>query len=221
MLAQQTTYAIILTSSYLSLLGVSEFLYYQWKWKAEYTRKFVHIISGLISLSLPFLFADHWFILAIALFLIALLLFAKKAELLKSIYQIERNSLGDLLYPVSFYICFLVADNLNNNLYFVLPLLVLILSDSLAALVGKTWKWLPYTIGKCKKTVGGFITFLATALIFSIGCFILFEPSKTLLLLLIHSSLIVLGGSIIEAISPMGFDNLTIPVFILLLLQIL
>ena len=38
-----------------------------------------------------FLFVDHWFILAIALFLIVLLLFAKKAGLLKSIYQIERN----------------------------------------------------------------------------------------------------------------------------------
>ena len=212
-------HTILLAGLFLSLFGVAELMYHQFKVKVELTRKFVHVGTGLLTLLFPVLLGNHWLVLLLCTSFALILIASLKFNLLKSINAIERESVGSLAYPVSVYACYLAFDYFGQQyIYFYLPVLILAICDPVAALTGKTWPVGKYKVGKENKTLLGSSMFFLSALVLGFLLFRALNPQLALAHILLSTVLVALISSIAEALSRKGYDNLTIPAAVLLTL---
>lgn len=208
--------SIILSALFLGLFGTAEFLYHYFKIQVEYTRKLVHIGTGLLTMLFPVLLDSHWYVLFLCSSFAAILLLSLNFNLLKSINAIDRDSVGSILYPVAVYFCFLFFEMYQKQVYwFYLPILTMALADPAAALVGKHFPIGRYKLGEGTKTMSGSIAFAIVA--FGI-CFAftvsIFSMQHSILLCFVAA----IVTSFTEAISKRGWDNLLIPLASLLVL---
>lgn len=212
-------YVLVLAISFLALFGIAEILYHALHVKPEITRKFVHFSTGVITLLFPIFLKSHWYVLLLCSSFLIILILSLRFDLLPSINKIDRISRGSVSYPISVYGCFYVYTFFNNYIFFYLPILILAISDPLAALFGKRFPLGKYTLNKEQKTLAGSGAFFISALIISA-------------LLLGGTTVVpwigILGGAIViavlttiaEALSQKGYDNVTIPFVALGLLLI-
>ena len=78
----------------------------RYDWHPEWQRKMLHIGLGLTSLSFPWIFSDVWQVAALCITAIFILLLIRTIPSLrnsvgKSIYDVKRSSLGELLFALS------------------------------------------------------------------------------------------------------------------------
>ena len=210
---------LLLAIAFLLLFGSAELMYHKFKVKAELTRKFVHFLTGFITLLFPFMLNNHWFVLLLCSSFAALLILSKKFKFLPSINNINRESMGSFLYPALVYSCYFFSDLLDSKIYFYIPILVLAIADPFAALCGKKWPVGQYTVfGHSKTLVGSTVFFLCSlftiVVTFWLNGFILYEIAAIALVLAVSTT-------IVEAVSHRGYDNLTIPAIALLILMFL
>ncbi|NMH27555.1 phosphatidate cytidylyltransferase [Flavobacterium silvaticum] len=204
---------------FLLLFFVAEIGYRTFKVKAEITRKFVHIFSGLTCLTFPF-FLDSWIsVLGLCFSFIFLLIVSKKYNLLPSINAIDRKSSGSILFPVSIFGCFLLFYKNQDYLEFYLPVLILAICDPLAALAGKRWSYGKYKIGNDFKTIVGSAAFLAScfAVLMLSVCF----PDGNFSIDAITKCVaIAIVATLVEAFSKNGYDNVSIPLSVIAVMQL-
>lgn len=212
-------HAMILSVLFLLLFFIAEFLYRKLHVRSEITRKIVHAGTGILTMLFPVML-NSWVTVLILCFSFAVILFITiKAKLLPSINAIDRPSAGSLLYPASVFICFVFYKLNNNLLCFYLPVLTLAICDPVAALIGRKWPFGSFIIRYNHKTLSGTFAFFVAALI--IACVLLYNmtslPSE-----LIFRKAVLLGvlTAIAEAVSVRGYDNLTIPATVLLVLKL-
>lgn len=212
----------ILASSFLTLFGAAEILYHKLKVKAELTRKTVHFGTGILTLLFPVLLSSHWYVLFLCASFALILLASLKFGLLRSINAIDRKSHGSISYPVSVYGCFLAYNYYNDErVFFYLPILTLAICDPVAALFGKRFPFGKFRIGNDTKTLAGSSAFFISALLLTVLLFKFLSPDhfqlSTALPIAFAAALL---SSITEAVSGKGFDNLTIPASILIVLAL-
>ena len=209
-----------LSACFLGLFGLSEIIHRTTNVKVEHTRKLVHFGTGALTLMFPIFLTSSWSVLALCASFAVILLFSLKYKFLPSINAIDRESHGSILYPVAVYSCFLLYQYHDNDLmFFYAPILVLAISDPMAALFGKRWPNGKFTLGEDTKTLVGCSAFLISAFMVLIGLYILFNDGisfNTGYQLL----LVATGATLIEAVSGRGADNLTIPLSVVLLLSL-
>lgn len=211
---------IYLAGVFLALFGSAELLYHKFKVSAEITRKYVHIATGLLTLLFPILIENHWLVLALCGSFLLILQLSLRFNKLPSINGVTRVSKGSVLYPVVVYGCYLVYSHYHTLTLFYIPILVLAISDPVAALVGKTWPKMPFTTFGHQKTVSGSLGFLLTAFAISFLVFF-FDNSYSVQYPLLLAGSIAIGSTLAEAISHKGYDNLTIPGSVLLVLLLI
>lgn len=205
-----------LACCFLALFGVAEWLYHKAGWKAEATRKIVHIGTGLLALTFPLLLADHRYVLLLCSSFLVILLLSMRLRLLPSINAIGRKSAGSLAYPFAVYGCYLVFDYFNHEyLYYYLPILILGLCDPAAALAGKKIPIGKYSIRSESKTWMGSVTFFVTAITLCFIFFVALTPDVRYGNIILKSIIIALWASFAEAVSSKGYDNITIPAAVL------
>ena len=200
--------ALILAGVFLLILGLGELIYHFCPTKPEFSRKSVHFLSGLTALSFPYLIQSPWLVLVLALGFSGLIFLGKKRALLKSISDVTRKSHGALFFPVAVYVIFLLSHN-QPVLYFV-SILVMTVSDSLAALIGEVYGHISYEVEESTKSLeGSVIFFLATFLCVHLSLLFMTPLDKlnTVLVAVVIATLVT--G--FEAISFGGSDNLFIP----------
>ncbi len=210
----------IVASIFLSLFATGELLYHKLKIKAEISRKFVHLFTGVFTFLLPELIGDHRIVFCLCLSFAMLLYASKKYGFLKSINAIDRPSQGSLWYPFIIYACYYFYSISNEYIYFYLPILILAIADPLAALIGKKWPKGKYTIGCHTKTVVGSAAFLSSAFIISLSILLMLTPVPLIISIAIALA-IAIFTTIAEALSRNGLDNFTIPAASLLVLLII
>ena len=206
----------MLACCFLALFGVSEWLYHIGKVKAEWTRKIVHIGTGLLTLLFPVVLTSHWQGLFLCASFLGILLASLKFGWLPSINAIDRFSYGSILFPIIVYLLFLVFQMAGKGLIiFYLPILILAICDPVAALVGKRFPLGRYRIMGCGKSVAGSLAFLISALLVTaVTVFALNDvQSGTLLILLVPAI-----ATVAEALGVKGMDNFTIPASVVLTL---
>ena len=190
------------------------------KWgnpKPETTRKFVHMAGGFIALGFPLVFQSHWSVLILCVGFVAIIAITKKLGLMQCVHGVERQSEGGIYHPIAIYVCFLFASVLQQPVFYVLSILVLSVSDALAALIGKTYGFKLYSVEQDHKSFeGSIIFFLATFLMVHLGL-LLYTPTGRLESVLI-ALLIAILVTAFEAISLGGADNLFIPLSVFFLL---
>lgn len=188
---------------------------------AEVQRKLVHIGTGLYALTLPWLFPSRWpvyMLVAITLIVMLILRMPKisKAGLGATLHGVDRKSYGDLLLAVSIGACFFFAE--GDTLLYVLPIAVLTLADAAAALVGTIYGTKLYKVEESHKSVEGSVVFFIVTLLIALICFMLFSEVPTLNILVL-SLMVAAFGTLVEAQSWRGFDNLFLPLGLLVFLS--
>jgi phytol kinase len=201
----------LLSACFLSLFAAAEVLYHYFKVRAELTRKLVHFGTGALTLLFPVMLNDHRLVLMLCASFAAILILSLKFKFLKSINAIDRVSAGSICYPAAVYLCYLGYDHFNGHyVYFYLPMLALAICDPIAALSGKKWPLGKYRIGKDNKTLMGSGMFFASCFLLSLGIFLLGHTAFDTRTIMVAFT-ISIACAFIEAVSPRGFDNLTIP----------
>ncbi|KAB2809884.1 diacylglycerol/polyprenol kinase family protein [Phaeocystidibacter luteus] len=201
-----------MSGAFLALFGISEYLYRRLSVRPEITRKISHIGTGILVLLFPLVLKSHWDVLILCSSFLVLLLLSFKYEFLKGINNVDRKTFGSVLYPVGVYITFCVYEELQFLSAFYIPVLILAISDPLAALVGRKTGWNPYRIFRDGKSVGGTIAFLISAFAIAALSFSLEGMWKELDSPLILCAAIAVTTTVAEAASAYGSDNLSIPV---------
>ncbi|GAA4169304.1 SEC59/DGK1/VTE5 family protein [Sphingobacterium ginsenosidimutans] len=195
------------------LFALSEILYHRFKIRVEFTRKLVHIGTGIISLLFPILLAIHWSVLLLCGLFAVILVLSLKFNLLQSIHAIDRKSAGSLAYPAAVYLCFVTQAYLDDRyIFYYLPLATLAICDPMAALSGKKWPLWPYMILGAKKTLTGSIVFFISAIIVAFLVWKYAHGSNLGFQELSIITSIALMATLAEALSKDGYDNLTIPI---------
>lgn len=207
-------YTMLLAISYLLLFGSAEWLYHRKKVEAEFTRKYVHVATGLIGLLFPILLDSHWLVLFLCASFLLILLASLKFNLLPSINGVKRTTRGSILYPVIVYGCYIAFEYFNNLSFYYIPILILAISDPMAALIGRKWPIKTYRTFGQQKSVGGSSAFFVSALVIS---FLLMQidTNQDIQGQLLASLVISLSSTLMEAISHKGYDNLSIPASVL------
>jgi phytol kinase len=210
----QILYIFLFISGFLLILLMCEMLHKRADIRAEYTRKIGHTASTLASITLIYIFESHWYILVMSFLLFLLLFIGREKSLFHSIDGVPRKTSGSYLLPVSVYIMFLFAEVVSERLVFILPLLILGISDTIAGLSNGWHKPAqPDGISPVEKisgkTIRGSVVFFISALLISWITLSLTGPGAPGLL--IAGLAVALGATIAERFSHRGWDNITVP----------
>jgi phytol kinase len=221
MILNQIALTFIFLVIFLLLLVFNEMVYKRLSLKGEITRKFAHFAATLSTITFPYLFTNHWYVLFLAVVFFLILFFSRVYAYLKSINDIERISAGSYILPVSIYITFLISMKLNERLYFILPMVVLAVSDPAAGILGINLQQYNSRISlfgyKLQKTWIGSASFFISCFLI---CIIALYFNRQIFDLYVFwlSLLIAFVSTIAEMLSWKGTDNLFIPLSVLLVL---
>jgi phytol kinase len=201
---------ILVAAIVLVLLLVNE-----WWWRGrahgEASRKFVHITVGSFVALWPLLLTwSQIEFLSIAF--VAAVVVSRQFNLFKAIHSVQRPTWGELYFGAA---VGLVAVSTHQPAIYAVALLHMSLADGFAAVIGEKYgRGSIYRIFGAKKSRIGTLTFLAVSItilsVFSI------QQSVSLGIWL---PLIAVGATVLENIAVRGLDNITIPLYVALLLS--
>ena len=197
------------------LIGLAELVRRLMHWSTEATRKSVHIITGLLVATTPFVLESMWPMLVLACIFIALNFMAIKLGTFKAMHSTERATYGTVFFPLAFFILVVLLWH-SNPLILVTTVLILAVPDAIAAIVGENVKKArEYFLGAEKKSIQGSAAMLAATVIVTFICISIFgylHPQEISVLLALWVALSVgVFATVCEAISISGSDNLTVP----------
>ena len=170
-----------------------------------------------MCLLFPSIFTNHWWLLILAVIAFAILFVTYKTKQLASVHQTKRYTVGSLLFPIPVYLCFLMVEKADNNLYFYLPVSLLAISDTAAEIGGNLWGHRTAKFFKEQKTLAGTLSFLATALIVCF-CWLNTVNGFTLNDVILFTLIISVCTAVTETVTLHGWDNLSVPAITVLLL---
>src|SRR5580698_10377561 len=195
------------------------------KWRraeGEWVRKLAHVGTGLISISLPWIFSNRLPIFIICGASVALLLTMRYVPLIRGrlsgvLDDVGRESWGEVYFPVSVALLYQLAN--GNKLLYAIPLVVLALADTVAALAGAEYGKRGYSATGATKTIEGSIAFFCVAF-FSVNvALVVFSDAGRIETLLISLDVAVIV-MLLEAIAWRGLDNIFIPLGVFILLRL-
>lgn len=192
----------------------------------ESFRKLFHVIHGIALAGLAFVVPLSWLIFLEIFFLISVfvarvLLVQRYNPFLKWVgyfgraYRVGRLSYGEFFYPVSAIILVLLAQ---SKWEFATAILILGLSDTAAALIGKRYgKKSSYSVFGQKKSLIGSVAFFMTTLGLVTGFALLAKPDVVVGIAAILGISLLL--TVTENVGVYGSDNLLIPIVAVVLLN--
>lgn len=216
-MSDELKYLLFLATLFALLFASAELLRRIFYVKGEYTRKYVHILTGIFTLLFPVLLGSFWSVLLLCSLFAVILLLSKKWNQLRSIHGVKRNTHGSFWYPVAVCLAFFVFQYTGSRLFFYLPILIMAFADPLAALVGQRFPIKKYSLFKSAKSFGGSLAFFFTAFIISVAL-ILYITRTPLASLIVVSFITGIVTAFTEALSTKGSDNISIPVAAILAL---
>lgn len=179
----------------------------------EVVRKGLHISMGLITLSFPWLFDTSWpVILVTGASAVAFLAFRTRFILFRrlsaAMQGIKRVSVGEYCFVTATCIVFALAA--DDPVLYCIPMLLLTLADSAAALVGTTWGRHRFLTMGDYKTLEGSAAFFLVAFACIAVPLAWFTPASHPESLA-TAALIAFAVTVLEAAVGGGFDNLLVP----------
>ncbi|RKY56874.1 MAG: hypothetical protein DRP89_00615 [Candidatus Neomarinimicrobiota bacterium] len=210
----------------LGFVALSDIFRKKLKISGENTRQMVHIGVGLLVIISPFLFLSPVPPAVLALIFIVLNAIALKKDRMKGMHTTERQSYGTVFFPVTFLILILLYWK-SDSVILITGMLIMTISDPLASIIGNTGKNKhPFRFWKDTKTLRGSLTVFVS--VFIISTLVLYpirlissSPIPNITSLLITGIVVATVASLSEAISHAGSDNLTLPLFSALMLDIM
>ncbi len=213
---------LIVLACALAMLFVLRFYRKRTSAEAEWVRKLAHISTGFMSICLPWIFTQRLPIFIICGASVALLLGMRYVPLAKTrlsgvLDGVARQSWGEVCFPISVAILYQLAH--GSKLLYAVPLVVLTLADTVAALTGSEYGKHGYAAAGASKSMEGSIAFFVTTF-FSVNvALVVFSDAGRIetLLISLNIGIIVM---LLEAIAWRGLDNIFIPLGVFILLHI-
>jgi dolichol kinase len=217
----QLKYYLAYTIIYGIILLMGEGLYRYLHVNPARSRNFSHLAAGLISLPYPWLFSVHGWVLLLTVQSSLVLLLTRKIGFIPSHHKAAGKGLGSYLFFASLYICYLAALRTGLKEFFVLPILILTISDVTASYFGQKYGEKPFLffggLNPANKTSAGSLAFLITTYIIVIFAYTLYLE-RTLFRIILMSFMIALPATLVELFSRRGSDNFFIPITVLIIL---
>lgn len=167
---------------------------------SEITRKLAHLLSGLFAILFSYFLNKNEFIIA-ALIFFGFFSIAHTKKFLKSINVNHRRTYGEIVYPLG--LIALAMGLYYTKSLFIIGVLILAIPDTIAGYIG-------FKLGKKSKSFLGSLAYFLTSLV--------------ILLLGLNLRTSILFASIltlVEFASPLGLDNLSVPLIYYLLIFVL
>jgi len=190
--------------------------------KSELYRKAPHVLIGIVFLRALFILSYKEMIL-FSFFVFLASIFNNYLNFFSAIKKIKRFSLGIYLFPLSVMLMTLLF--FNQKIVFLFGLSILIFSDAIAAILGKSFGKKRFfdkktIIGiKNQKTYIGTLSFFIMTLIFFLffkyidgELFFKLNSLKQIIFVLLNGVLISFLLSFLELFLFFGFDNLFLPI---------
>ena len=174
----------------------------------EWTRKFIHSAVGLVTMTFPWVFARAETLVVLGIACGLVLLAARKAGRLRSLFAVERGSWGELYFPLAVLLLFVLGR--HRPLFYVISIAALVVCDALAAVLGRAYGRHAYRVTTDRKSLEGSAAFLLSAFLVFHLPLLLASDLDRLGSVLIAAQLALLVASF-EAISGRGSDNLIVP----------
>ena len=179
----------------------------------EWSRKLVHAGMGAVTLSFPWVFHQAWPVLLLACVAMGALALVRWWQPAKAVGGgvldgVARHSYGEFYFPLAVAVIFVLSG--GDRLRYGIPVLVLAVSDAVAALVGTSYGKLRYTTNDGYKSWEGSVAFFVVTFFAVHVPLLLFTTTgraETLMIGLILALVVML----FEAIAWEGLDNLFIP----------
>lgn len=191
----------------------------------EGKRKFVHIMLGNWWLLVLAFFSNVFAAMIVPVSFIFINYLSlkrdKKNGLLSSLERKDQKSYGIILYPVAMTIIVWLSFSVLRDIRIGgIGLIALSYGDGIAALAGKHFKSHSFKIlGNTKTIAGSLGMFISTFLINIIYMFATNLASNSVLILVSFS--IALVSTIAEAATPLGIDDITVPLSAIIIYCIL
>jgi phytol kinase len=184
----------------------------------EWTRKLVHFGGGVVAAVFPWVFRWHWTVLVLGFAFATIIFVSRRMGMLGSIHGVQRRSQGGIYYPIAIYLVFLLAA--DEPVFYLISLLVLMVSDTLAALLGTEYGRQFYAVETDRRSLEGSAAFfLTTFLAVHLPLLLLTDVDRGASVLI--AAQIALTVTIFEGISVQGSDNLVVPLTTYFLLSIM
>lgn len=203
----------IISLLFLGLIAAAELWRRLANPQAEWTRKLVHVGGGVVCVLLPFVIASHWVVLGMSLAMVALFAISHGFGLLRSLHGVDRKSAGTEYYPLVIYaLFFFTAD---EPWKYVICVLVLAISDALAALVGSRWGKIRYEVDGQWKSLEGSLAFLLVTFVIVLVPLLIWQDTTIAIPptanCVLAAMLVAVLVTAFEAVALHGRDNLWVP----------
>jgi phytol kinase len=184
----------------------------------DFTRKFIHVAVGMWAYGTVLLFENRVFAIIPPLSFVAINAFSYWRGTFKAMETGEEGNLGTIYFPLSFAV--LIWAFWGRPYLIVAGLMPMTWGDALAAVVGRRIGRRRYTVlGSTRSAEGSMTMFVASWLATSMALLLLGAGDPIAALLV--SAVTAFGAAIVEAVSPWGIDNLTVPAVSALILALM
>lgn len=192
------------------VLILAEGLYQVTNVSSEIVRKIVHIGSGNVILLAWWLQIPAWVGIAASISAGAIALLSYILPLFPGINSVGRNSLGTFFYAVSFGVLIAWFWPLQQPYYAAIGILIMALGDGFAALVGQNFGKHSYQLWGEKKSIEGSLTMAGIS--YAVTLLILWSVQGNSWQIWLIAIAVAMLATMLEAISKIGIDNLTVPI---------
>lgn len=172
-------------------------------------RKAAHVCGCLMMFAGGWYFHSHWPVLAFAILATLFLGGGPLLGLMQPLRSRGRHGYGDLVFPAGLYFAFVLAH--DSPAAYQAAVLCLGVSDVAAAAIGTRYGRPDWWVAGNWRSLVGSTTFMVSALLIVSGCLLLngYPPG---LPVLVTGLLVAAAVTVVEALSPLGLDNVTIPI---------
>ncbi|MDX2288375.1 MAG: hypothetical protein NW217_06085 [Hyphomicrobiaceae bacterium] len=207
-------YVVAILSALVGLIAVVRGVAGRTGWSAEVQRKIIHVATGLTALALPLVFSGPWPVIVLLSFAVLVMAVLRLPAIAvqgfgAALHGVDRQSYGEILLAIAVGITFVRAG--SEPVLYVLPILILTVSDTAAALTGVRYGRRRFVVERGTKSLEGSAMFFVVTLVLAIATLLLMTdlPAGTVAVL---SLVVAAFSTLVEADSWRGFDNLFVPV---------
>jgi len=203
--------ALIVSFVYVfAMIGIAEGLR-KWRgYSVEFTRKFIHIAVGMWAFGTVLLFERRALAIIPPLAFVAINALSYWQGTFKAMETGEKGQLGTVYFPLAFAaLIWLLWDHPHLMVASLMPMTW---GDALAAIVGQRIGQRRYSVaGSTRSLEGSVVMFLVSWAATLVALVLLASGPLDFTAMTGAAATTALGAVLVEAFSPWGIDNLTVP----------
>lgn len=186
----------------------------RWDLSAEARRKLIHVATGSAALTFPLIFSNALPVFILTALAAAIMMALRNRQTASGglgsvLHDVKRRSYGEIYLAVA--IAYIFYRSEGAPVLFVLPVLVITLSDTASALIGTSYGRKRFAVADGSKSLEGVVAFfVVTWLCAQITLLLMTDAPK--LNVIVLSLLIAAFCALVEADSWAGLDNLFVPI---------